>query len=204
MESDYGIIILDAGASSRLGAPKQLLQYDGKTLIRRTAEIALSLHTANVIVVTGANSSLVVGEIEDLPLTIAVNENWQSGMGSSIKTGTRKLLEVAPEIRAVLVLLCDQPLVTPETVQRLMRQYEKTAQWIIAAQYQNTTGVPALFARELCDELLSLTAEAGAKSLIKKYAASKLAVIDAPEAAFDIDTRQDYARLTAKRQKDSA
>jgi molybdenum cofactor cytidylyltransferase len=193
--SSLGLVLLAAGASNRLGnSPKQLLEFRGKTLIRRAAENALASTCGNICVVLGAYAEKIKREIDGLPIEIVVNENWQSGMSSSLKYGLEKLLEAAPNLSAVVVMLADQPLIDSTIINRLIEVFSETQNPIIAGEYAETVGVPAIFARSLFDELLNLSADAGAKRIIKKYAASA-GKIPVPEAAFDIDTREDYENL---------
>lgn len=193
--SKIGIIILAAGQSKRFGTPKQLLKFENQTLIRRTAETALHIE-AQIIVVLGANADLIKPEIADLPLEIVINEIWQSGMSSSLKTGLLKLLEIVPQISAVILLLCDQPLIDEKLILRLVEKQKTTGKSIVACEYADTTGVPAIFARNVFDDLLNLQGDQGARFLIENRAADT-AHIAAPEAVFDIDTPEDFARLTA-------
>ncbi|HEX8196181.1 MAG TPA: nucleotidyltransferase family protein [Pyrinomonadaceae bacterium] len=190
-----GIIILAAGASTRMnGEPKQLLAFEGKTLLRRAAETALSSGLRPIVVVLGANAEKLLPEIKDLPVLTAINENWASGMGGSIKTGLSILLAENTDIEAAILMVCDQPFVTPETLNRLIETYQKTKKPIAACQYADTLGVPALFAREMFAELSDLQGDAGAKAVIKKHAAN-VAQMTAPEAAFDVDTQADFQKL---------
>lgn len=190
-----GIIILAAGASTRMnGEPKQLLEFEGKTLLRRAAETALSSGLRPIVVVLGANAEKLLPEIKDLPVLTAINENWATGMGGSIKTGLSVLLAENREIEAAILMLCDQPFVTAETLNRLIETFQKTKKPIAASQYADTIGVPALFAREMFTELSDLQGEAGAKAVIKKHAAD-IARTPEPEAAFDVDTQADFQKL---------
>ncbi len=108
-----GGLLLAAGGSSRLGQPKQLLQFKGKTLLRHAAEAMAGSMCDPVVVVLGAETERSANEIEGLPVVACVNENWQIGMSSSIKAGLAKLCrEIEPDIDAVLISLCDQPFVT--------------------------------------------------------------------------------------------
>ncbi|HSK74226.1 MAG TPA: nucleotidyltransferase family protein [Pyrinomonadaceae bacterium] len=188
-----GVIILAAGSSSRMnGTPKQLLKFQGKTLLRRAAETALQGGFYKTIVVLGANHKIFRKEIEDLPLQIAVNENWQGGVSSSIKAGLLTLSE--ENLDAVIFMLCDQPFVSAEILRRLRDVFAETKKAIVASEYENTIGVPALFAREIFDELHNLQNDEGAKKIIKKDM-NRTALVTVPEAAFDIDTLRDYEEL---------
>lgn len=188
-----GVIILAAGSSSRVnGEPKQMLEFRGKTLLRRAAETALQSEFSSTIVVLRANQEQMRKDIEDLPLKIAINENPESGISSSIKIGLSAISEENSD--AVIIMLCDQPLVTTEVLQRLRDVFVETGKPIAASEYKNTIGVPALFAREIFGELSNLQNDEGAKKVIKKDK-YRIALVAAPEAAFDIDTLQDYEKL---------
>ncbi len=188
-----GVIILAAGESKRFGKPKQLLEFQEKTLLKRITETALETEN-KTIVVLGANANKIIGEVKDLTVEIVVNKYWQNGMSSSIKTGLEKLLEIQAGLENVILLLCDQPFVNKETILNLIEIQTKTQKSIVACKYENTIGVPALFRREMFDRLLSLKGESGAKNLILENS-KNLATISAPEAAFDIDTTEDFEAL---------
>jgi molybdenum cofactor cytidylyltransferase len=190
-----GIVILSAGASARLGKPKQLLKFGEKTLLRRAAETALATNCRPVIAVLGAHAEIIKAEIADLPLQIVFNNLWQEGMSASIKAGLKECLRIEPGIEAVILMLCDQPFVISKTLARLIEAYQATKKPVAACEYNHTAGVPALFAREVFSELMNLQGEAGAKAVIKKFAASDLAKVAAPEATVDVDTTADYENL---------
>ena len=192
-KNQFGIIILAAGASSRLGTPKQLLKFQGKTLLRRAVDAAIETNFKTVVVL-GANFEAIKAEIEDLEIEICFNENWQDGMSSSLKTGLHKLLEIAPNLSAVIVSLCDQPFVNSKVFTDLAETYKKTNAPIVACEYGQTVGVPALFSSSVFDELLNLSSENGAKKIIKKYI-SKVEKISVPQAEIDIDTHEDYQKI---------
>jgi molybdenum cofactor cytidylyltransferase len=193
--SKIGLILLAAGASNRLGnIPKQLLEFRGKTLIRHAAENALASKCGKICVVLGAQAENIKREIRDLPIEIAVNENWAKGMSASLKCGLEKLLESEPNLSAAVVTLGDQPLVDSTIINRLIEVFSDAQNPIVAAEYAGTVGVPAIFSRSVFDEILNLTADAGAQRIIKKYAAS-IGKIPVAEAAFDVDTPKDYENL---------
>jgi len=188
-----GLIILAAGSSSRMNhEPKQALRFRGKTLLRRAAETALQSEFYSTVVVLGANQEKLRKDIEDLPLRITVNENWESGISSSIKKGLSALSEENPD--AVIIMLCDQPFVTTEVLQRLRDAFIETKKPIAASEYKNTVGVPALFGCEIFAELSNLRNDEGAKKIIKTDI-NRVAFVAAPEAAFDVDTLRDFEEL---------
>src|SRR4028118_1557934 len=107
--STIGLIILAAGASTRMGTPKQLLTYRGCSLIRHMAEVAIASVCQPIAIVLGANGERIKPEISQLPLQIVENQQWQEGMSSSIQVGLEALLAVNQHLDAVAIALCDQP-----------------------------------------------------------------------------------------------
>jgi molybdenum cofactor cytidylyltransferase len=194
-KEEIGIIVLAAGGSRRMnGRPKQLLEFKGNSLLKRAAKTALATRCRPVVIVLGAEEEKLRTEIENLPLTIEVNKNWKEGLGSSIKAGLSKLLDIQPDLDAAILTLCDQPLIDSAILERLVRTYRETGKSIVAAEYQDTAGVPALFSRGIFEKLLNLNGLSGAKSIIQSES-SRVAKIPVPEAAIDIDSPQDHELL---------
>ncbi len=189
----FGIIILAAGESKRLGKPKQLLQFEEISLLERITKTALETDFQTVIVL-GANAEIIKKSIEYLPVEIVFNEIWKTGMSSSIVKGLKKSLELNADLSGVILLLCDQPFVNKKTILRLVEVQIKTKKQIVASRYSETIGVPTLFMRGIFDELLELENDTGAKPIIKKHF-DNLAFSDAPEAGFDVDTVEDFEKL---------
>lgn len=190
----FGIIILAAGNSSRLGQPKQLLQFNGKSLIRNVTEAALSLHAQSVVIVTGANEDAVSSELRNIKVHFAYNPDWQEGMGSSIRAGLSKLLSLNPSTDFIILAVSDQPFVTSDIFQKLVDQGNATNNAIVACSYQNVTGTPVLFKKKHFDSLLNLVGTAGAKKLLKQFE-SDVSVVPFLKGHVDIDTQEDYNRL---------
>ena len=189
-----GAVILAAGSSSRMGRPKQLLRFDGETLLRRAAHAALGAGCDPVVVVTGAHAELMREELRGLDVLEVENQRWETGMGSSVGAGIEKLLEARPAVDAVVLLLCDQPFVTREVVAGLVTARRDTGRDVVASQYGESYGVPALFGRALFDELTRLEGHAGAKQVIKRHAASAH-FVTFPGGEIDVDTPEDLSRL---------
>jgi molybdenum cofactor cytidylyltransferase len=125
----YGIVILAAGGSSRLGQPKQLLKFEGKSLIWRTADEAVKATGNKVIVVTGANKGLVEKELAHLPVHVIYNQYWQEGISSSIYTGIITLIKIFPQLDAIIFSVCDQPFISAGLFKKMieMQQQKKKA-----------------------------------------------------------------------------
>jgi molybdenum cofactor cytidylyltransferase len=193
-KSKIGLILLAAGTSRRLGEPKQLLEFGGKTLLRRSAEAAKNSRSDAIVVVFGSNSERFEGELEGLDLEIVCNENWIDGMGSSIRAGLNRLLEIEPALTAVIVMVCDQPFVSSELVDKLIAKFLEEKASIVASKYAETFGVPALFEKELFRELMDLRGTKGAKTLIVIFQ-GLAEFVDFPKGNVDIDTAEDYSKL---------
>jgi molybdenum cofactor cytidylyltransferase len=194
-------IILAAGASTRMGRPKQLLpiqgQRQGQSLLRQMTETALVAGGPSVVVVLGAYQEHIQPQIRDLPVQIVFNPHWSRGMGTSIGCGVNALLEQATPLKAVILLLCDQPFVSPFLLTQLRELYIATQAPIVASAYANTWGVPVLFAAQLLPELARLEPQAGAKAILQKYRAM-VVTVDFPLGGIDLDTMDDYQAYLAR------
>src|SRR5688572_20669652 len=107
-KNNYGIVLLAAGKSSRLGQAKQLLDFKGISLIKRAALIALGV-SDKVIVVIGAQQEKVKKELAGLSVLISINKNYEKGITSSIHTGLVVMQEKFPQINGAIFIVCDQP-----------------------------------------------------------------------------------------------
>lgn len=191
-----GVVVLAAGASTRLGVgatPKQLLVYEGQTLIRRAAETALASVCRPVVVVLGANAVSVGNELE-LSVIVTRNHEWETGMASSLRAGLEAVLAADAGVAAVVVMLCDQPFVNTELIDTLIARGRETRKTIVATEYAGARGVPALFTRELFGKIVALKGNEGARQLIRNHLDDTV-VVPFAAAAIDIDTQQDYEAL---------
>ena len=195
--SDIGIVTLAAGASSRLGQPKQLLVMNSTTLIRTSAEVAVNTGFGPVVVVLGAHKQKIQAEMKNLPVAVIENDAWQEGMGTSVKAGMKALLSLNPNAKAVILLLCDQPFVTTSLLQNLAKEYQDSGKPIIASRYGKTLGVPALFDQQFFPLLTSLQGDEGARKIIRQHI-DTVHVMPFEEGKYDIDTIEDFRRLQQK------
>jgi molybdenum cofactor cytidylyltransferase len=192
--SSIAVIILAAGRSARLGSPKQLLSYRGKTLLQHSIDTALESMASQILVVLGSKKDSIKKEIEQTQIFILENSSWESGMASSISCGITNLQIIAPESEAVILMVCDQPFVNAKLLNNLITKHKDSKQSIVASSYANTLGTPALFHKSLFVELLALQGESGAKSLIKKYN-QRVGFVSFDQGSIDIDTRENYRNL---------
>ena len=192
----YGILILAAGNSSRLGEPKQLLTYNGKSLITNVVEAAITAISSPVAVVTGAHSEQILPKLFHLPTTIIHNDNWQEGMASSIRMGLTEFNRLNPHLQGVIISVSDQPFVSSELFQALIETAESTGKGIVASFYDDIAGTPVLYQKKYNDSLMGLKGAEGAKKLIKQFAGD-VASVPFPLGGIDIDTQEDYRKLTS-------
>jgi len=188
---DCGIIILAAGASTRMGQSKQLLLVDGKSLLLRAATIALEANAQKTIIVLGAGETQHRSALTSLPIEIVVNTEWNKGMGSSIKTGLQYLQEQPSNIDEIIIMVCDQPYVTADHLKVLQKKSVDTDKQIVASFYNGSPGVPALFKKTIFPQLLSLDDAHGAKRIIQRNEAIT-ELIAFPKGSVDLDTPEDY------------
>jgi molybdenum cofactor cytidylyltransferase len=186
---DIAIAILAAGASRRLGRPKQLLPYHGTTLLRHAAQTALDAGCGPVVVVVGSDSTLMETELRGLAVTVILNDAWEEGMSSSIHAAVREVQANFPAVSAVLLMLCDQPGVSAALLREIVFAY-RGGHPIVACEYAQTIGVPALFGRGFWPGLLALRGDRGAKSVIQANRAVA-AVVAFPAGELDVDRADD-------------
>ncbi len=188
-------IILAAGKSSRLGKPKQLLNYRGKTLLQHAIDTAIEASLQDIIVVLGFGFELIKDEINIIAGTHVVrNEDWQSGMASSIICGINTLNSINSLADAAIFMVCDQPFISTSLLNELIVARKTSGKLIAASKYGDTVGIPALFHKSLFHHLLELKGDVGAKKVIQQ---NPDAIITVPfsNGGIDIDTLDDYLAL---------
>jgi CTP:molybdopterin cytidylyltransferase MocA len=191
-DRDVACILLAAGGSRRLGAPKQLVRYRTRPLLLHAVEAArVALPCAPLIVVVGAEALRLRGVLRrsHSGARLVANAHWREGMATSLRAG---LGAVPRTVRAALVLLVDQPRVGPQSIRRLLNAWRLRASAPAAARYAGRVGVPAVLPRRYWRELKSLSGDQGARELLRAAAAT---LVDMPEAALDIDTPADVEKL---------
>ncbi len=198
------VVILAAGASRRLGRPKQLIHFRGETLLDRSLRIARQAGVETMFVVLGANAETILDGIELRGAVPVRNEHWESGMASSVASGVRRVIEDATEASGILLMVCDQPYLTAEHLSRLVAAFAANgAQSIVASQYADDAGIPAVFPRSQFRALLALQGDHGARSLLRKAPGQSNASgqncpvisIPFPGGEIDVDSPADLAAL---------
>jgi molybdenum cofactor cytidylyltransferase len=187
-------VILAAGASTRMGTPKQLLPVKGQPMIVRTVEAALASPAWPVIVVLGAQAEKIRPVLARLPVLIAENPAWAEGMAASIRAGMTTLRQFSRSLDGVLVTLCDQPEFSATIIAQLLAAQRNSGRGIVAAHYHGRNGAPALFLRGHFPALAALTGEEGARALLNGTP-ERVTSVDLPALGIDLDTPADYAAL---------
>lgn len=188
------IVILAAGESCRLGSPKQLLLYKGKSLLKHSADIALQTNILPVVIVMGANSDTIKKQLAKTKAVIARNERWQEGIASSIRCGLAAIQKINPSADGIIFMVCDQPHVSKSLLDSLVSVQHETGLPIVASSYENNLGTPALLHKSFFVELMQLKGDSGAKKLIKQHE-KLVAPVAFPKGIIDIDTAADYEAI---------
>lgn len=181
-------LVLAAGASRRMGAPKLAMEVDGVPMLRRVVETALASWCRETIVVLGGHEDVYRPLLDGLGVQTTVNPEYEHGMATSIRAGMEAL---SPESRAVVVLLADQPWINATVINSLITAYVTEGKRIVASAYHGAVGVPALFDGALYLELLTLEGDAGARSVIETYPREGIAIPLDEMSSRDVDTLSD-------------
>lgn len=193
-KSKIGVIILAAGSSSRLGYPKQLLEYKGVSLLQHIINVAGSVDFDTKILVLGAKAEEIKKEIESNNFEVVLNTKWEDGMGTSIAIGISEALKIEPELDHILMLLSDQPFVNKEKILELIRVQLTTNKQTTFSEYAGDVGVPAIFSRTIFSDLIKLEGEQGAKRLLNQKDLI-FGTVKFEKGNFDVDTAADVELL---------
>ena len=191
-----GIVILAAGASSRLGEPKQNLEFRGKSLLNHAIDVALESKCNFIVVVTGAFNYdvFIPANGHSGHIKILQNPLWQEGIASSIRLGLTYLQDNSSHLKEVIFMVCDQPFVNSDLLNSLLNEKYASGKHIVACAYQNTLGTPVLFDKSYFEILKNVKGDEGAKKIVFNNM-NNVEAIPFPYGYLDIDTKQDYDLL---------
>lgn len=195
--SRVGLVILAAGASHRMGRPKQLLPLGDKSLLEHVVDAALGSAAWPVVVVLGAHAGEIRPVLARRPVLIAENAAWAEGMASSLRAGLTVINAFSPRIEGVLFALCDQPAFSSAIVDRFIEVRQRSGRNVVAARYGGHLGAPVLFAQSHFPALSALVGDEGARKLLATLPPDEIATLDLPELGQDLDTPEDYAGYRA-------
>lgn len=190
---NIAVLILAAGESRRMGEKiKQLLPWKNSTLLGNALTQSKKSKANDLYLVLGANSQTIKEIINTEDVVVLDNKNWQSGMGSSIKTGLEYIAALEKEYDAVLIMLADQPLMDHTYLNQLIISWQASEKTIVATKYRSRAGVPAIFDKMHFLDLQKLNKDYGAKHLLDK---NDILVVDPKGKEIDIDTWETYQEL---------
>jgi molybdenum cofactor cytidylyltransferase len=188
------LLLLAAGASTRMGLPKMFLYYKGQTLLHHITSEALAVVQSPVFIVSGDHTAAVKDILLGSPVLVLHNPYWQEGMGGSIRTGIQGILDAGPAPEAVLITVCDQPFITASLLEEMIAVKAESGKGIIGCAYDGTIGTPVLFDKKYYEALLQLNGQQGAKRILQQFP-DDVATIPFPMGSVDIDTPEDYEKL---------
>jgi CTP:molybdopterin cytidylyltransferase MocA len=184
-------ILLAAGASRRLGRPKQLVEIAGETLLGRTLRIVRESGPEPTVVVLGAYRESIAATVDLSAVHAVMNPDWEQGIASSIHAGIAALRQIEPAVTAALLLVCDQPRLTSQHLSALTGAHEQSAgETIVASHYAGIAGIPAIFPASQFESLMALRGDAGARSILRSPPCPMVAIAFAG-GEVDIDTPLD-------------
>jgi molybdenum cofactor cytidylyltransferase len=192
-----GILILAAGAASRMKQPKMLLAFEKDSILSHIIDEAKTVEPDIICLVTGYYHLEIIEKTAISGLMLVHNENWQEGMASSIKKGVEELTNKYPDLKAILILVSDQPYINCVLLKDMLSAYAISKKGIVAAYYANTFGTPVLFDNKYFQLLMSLKGDIGAKSIIRKHP-DDITTVAFPLGEIDIDTKEEYEKLSSK------
>jgi molybdenum cofactor cytidylyltransferase len=173
-----------------MGQLKQLLPIGGQPMVRHVTGVVCAAGLDQVVVVVGAQAAAVTQALAGLRVQIVANEAWSEGMSTSLRAGLHVL---RAEIQAVLVVLADQPALTPGLLARLVDCHNASGAPLVVPVYRGRRGNPVLFARSLFPELLAIEGDRGGRALIDRYQREAAWLeVDDPAVLLDVDIPQDY------------
>lgn len=188
-------VVLAAGASRRLGQPKQGLRRDGETLLHRAARLAISTGAQRVLVVLGAHSGAMAACVADLAVECIDNDAWEEGLASSLRAAVRALADFDGPM---LVLGCDQPALEIEHLRALLDGATRAASGCAATAHGDALGIPAVIAAAVWREAGQLRGDRGFGTALKRLPAETVWRLRAPELEHDLDTPADLVAATAR------
>jgi molybdenum cofactor cytidylyltransferase len=191
-------IILAAGKSLRTGTQKVLLPSAEQTVIAHIADQVIKSPIRQVLVVTSEQSEQIATALKGKRLSIVINPDFEGDMLSSIRCGLRAL----PGCEAVMIVLGDQPSISPELIGQMIRIFETSDAQIIVPTYRGRRGHPILFSTQYCDEVQKKFDGVGLRGLLSAHPerVHELKVDDEAVLA-DMDEPQDYQRETKRARK---
>ena len=183
-------IILAAGESKRMGTPKMLLPYKGKSVIEQVVTRVFSVLPGNITVVLGANSQAIRQVLGNYPVDFCINEKYTEGMFSSVLCG---LEQVPSEAEAVMLFLGDQPEVEVSVIQTVIDAWVQGSHGIVVPSAGGKSGHPLLFSSKYIPAISTFDPSTGMKALRRRFQDDVAEVmVENKSILTDLDTPEDY------------
>lgn len=191
-------IVLAAGESKRMGRPKQLLEWQGKTLLQHVLESLIHSDADETILVLGYEADRIRESLPEFPIKIVINPDYNLGVASSLRQG---LLAMDPRSAAFLILLADQPGIGPEIMNDMIRQFQQAdpKRGIVRPVYRGRRGHPVLIGVQYLQEALHLQGDVGARRILVNHPEDILEIdMDQDAILKDIDTPEEYQEYSKR------
>jgi len=187
-------IVLAAGESKRMGQPKQMLAWQGKTLLQHVLGNLINSDADEIILVLGNEAETIRKSLPELPIRMVINRDYKQGMASSLRQG---LLVMDPKSEAFLVLLADQPGIGPEIINRVIRGFQQAnpQRGICRPVYRGLKGHPVLMGVQYRKEILQLQGDVGARQILMNHPLDILEIeVEQDLVVMDVDTPDEYRK----------
>ncbi len=195
-----GILILAAGAAFRMNEAKMLLAFESTSILGHIVNEVKAAGPDHICLVTGYYHKEIVERIDTAGLFVVHNEHWREGMAVSISRGIQEMTKKYPGLSSVIIVVSDQPHLNRTVLTEMFATHHKTKKGIVAAQYGKIAGTPVLFEKKYFNRLIELKGDAGAKSILQAHK-TDIATVEFSLGAIDIDTPEDYEKLSGKTKK---
>jgi molybdenum cofactor cytidylyltransferase len=200
---EKGVLILAAGAATRMKRAKMLLPFASTTILSHILQEVQTIRPDSICLVTGCYHNEIQNSITTAQLDIVYNGNWEDGMAGSIKLGLATLLQKHPDLRSVLIVASDQPYLNRKVLADMIDALDDNQKGIVAAKYQEMIGIPVLFDQKYFEHLRQLQGDRGARTILQQYQ-EDIVTIDFPLGAIDIDTPEDYEKFCLQTKEQQA
>lgn len=199
MEAIVEGIILAAGLSTRMGVPKILIEFDGDTVMGRVVKASLGSGLHRTVLVAGASDRDALEAIagtEGSRVSVVVNPNPEDGMSSSLRIG---LAALGSRRSGVMILLGDQPLITADTIDRLLSVFRLNSNKIIVPVIHGRRTTPVIFPARLFPELMAVKGDVGGRDVLKSHPDEIMQVeMGSSYDDTDLDTPEDLDRFLSR------
>jgi len=186
-----GIIILAAGAATRMGKAKMLLPFHDTTILQHIINEVMAVESKAICIVTGYYHQQIINQVDHSKATIVFNQQYANGMSSSIQIGLKYLLNDHANLESVMIVVADQPFLNRSILQQMLNLQQTTNKGLVAASYDGVVGTPVLLTKKYIEQLTQLTGDKGARSILQAFP-EDLATVEFALGGLDIDNEKDY------------